>query len=96
MRKYKCPCCGYYTFEEPINNTFNICPVCFWEDDGVQLFKPDFNGGANSPSLNEAKKYFAKFGACEKRFVENVRKPKENELSGIDWIINGDEIEFYE
>lgn len=56
MNKYKCPCCGYYTLNEPPNGTYNICPVCFWEDDIVQLDNPDYANGANKVSLNEARK----------------------------------------
>lgn len=96
MKKYRCPCCGYYTFEEQIDNTFEICPVCFWEDDGVQLFRSDYSGGANTPSLCEARANFKEFGACERRLIKYVRDPKEDELSGIDWAINGDKIEFCE
>lgn len=46
-----CPVCGQYTFTEP----HDICPICGWEDDPVQLKDPDFTGGANKPSLNQAK-----------------------------------------
>src|SRR5579885_3179586 len=30
--KYSCPCCGYKTLDE--RGGYDICPVCFWEDDG--------------------------------------------------------------
>lgn len=29
--KYECLCCGYKTLET--RGKFDICPVCFWEDD---------------------------------------------------------------
>lgn len=29
--KYKCLCCGYVTLDSRAE--FDICPVCFWEDD---------------------------------------------------------------
>jgi hypothetical protein len=29
---YPCPCCGFVTLGE--RSAFEICPVCFWEDDG--------------------------------------------------------------
>ena len=35
--RYACPCCSYYTFEEKPSGTYYICPVCYWEDDIVQL-----------------------------------------------------------
>ena len=58
--KYACPCCLYYTFEEKPSGTYDICPVCYWEDDIVQLADPDFSGGANDVSLNLAKENFGK------------------------------------
>ncbi len=54
---------------------YDICPVCCWEKDRTQESDPGYKGGANSVSLNEARKNYAEFGACEKRFIENVRKP---------------------
>jgi hypothetical protein len=29
---YPCPCCGFVTLSE--RSVYEICPVCFWEDDG--------------------------------------------------------------
>jgi len=31
MGKYACPCCGCLTLDE--RGEYDICPVCFWEDD---------------------------------------------------------------
>ena len=53
----KCPVCGQYDFEE--DNDFDVCEVCGWENDGVQLDDPEYSGGANSMSLNEARAAFA-------------------------------------
>ena len=36
--KYKCLCCGYYTLE--VRAEFEICPVCFWEDDAYLILDP--------------------------------------------------------
>ena len=34
MKKYQCPCCGYFTYNVPANKDCGyICPVCFWEND---------------------------------------------------------------
>ena len=35
--------------------------------------------GANEPCLIQARKNFLEFGACEKRLIKYVRKPKEEE-----------------
>jgi hypothetical protein len=76
---YPCPCCGYEVFGES-PGSYDICPICFWEDDIVQLAFPDLAGGANHCSLIEGQRNFASFGACEMRIKEDVRGP--NELDG--------------
>lgn len=85
MKKYTCPCCGYKTLDEPPPGTYNICPICFWEDDGVQFDDPFYKGGANHVSLIEAQKNFVEFGACEKEMLKYVRKPSENDEKDKDW-----------
>lgn len=37
----KCLCCGYLTIENRAD--FDICPVCFWEDDQYIIFDEDSN-----------------------------------------------------
>ncbi|MBC6973621.1 hypothetical protein H9I32_14995 [Bacillus sp. Xin] len=56
--KYTCPCCGYKTLEEEPPGTFDICSICFWEDDNVQFDDPDYEGGANEESLRQYQKAF--------------------------------------
>lgn len=73
-------CCGYLTRSEPSNGDYDICPVCFWEDDPVQSEDHDWAGCANVPSLNQARENFKKYGAMEERFVDNVRKPRDEEI----------------
>ncbi len=82
--KYKCPCCGYYTFENRPDGSFEICEVCFWEDDPIQNKKPRYRGGANRVSLNRARKNFKKYGACHPSLIPFVRTPYREELSGLD------------
>jgi Cysteine-rich CPCC len=78
--QYPCPCCGYLTLDETPPGTFNICEVCFWEDDNVAFDDPDFAGGANVVSLNTARDNFKKFRASDERWVTVVRPPLGHEV----------------
>lgn len=80
MKLYPCPCCKYLTLKHEADGSYDICPVCFWEDDFVQLKDPDFSGGANKVSLIQARENFLKFGACEEEMVKHVRKPFNYEI----------------
>lgn len=82
--RFRCPCCGFYTLPEPAGGSYNICPVCWWEDDPVQMDDEDFEGGANKVSLRQAKKNYMDFGASDERFIDKVREATEDELEGID------------
>jgi len=44
MKKYICPVCGYRTLGDS-HGHFDICPVCFWEDDNLQCLDFDYAGG---------------------------------------------------
>ncbi len=83
--RYACPCCGHMTYlEEPIG-TYDICPVCYWEDDPVQSNNPDYAGGANIVSLREAQQNFITYGYCEERVKGHVRKPTSDEPKDPEW-----------
>ena len=51
MKREKCPICGYYTFKDGLGLTFDICHVCFWEDDVIDYDDPDADTGDNCVSL---------------------------------------------
>jgi len=72
---YACPCCGSLTLTE--RGGFEICDVCFWEDDGQDDADADtVRGGPNgSLSLTQARANFKKFGACKKQDRRFVRIP---------------------
>lgn len=78
-KKYACPCCSYNTLSEKAPGTFEICPVCYWEDDNVQYDDPDYEGGANNVSLNKARKNFVKISAISQEYVTQVRQPLKEE-----------------
>lgn len=35
--RHPCPCCDFLTLSEPPSGTFQLCPVCWWEDDNIQF-----------------------------------------------------------
>ena len=43
MKKVKCLCCGFRTLEE--RGYFDICPVCFWEDDCYIMYDQNDENG---------------------------------------------------
>ena len=43
--EYQCGCCDYFTVG--VRGEWEICPVCFWEDDGFELDDLDSWSGAN-------------------------------------------------
>lgn len=70
--------------EEP-PGTYNICQVCFWEDDPIQFENPDYEGGANQVSLRQGQKNFQEFGACDVDATKMVRKPNIDEAQDEHW-----------
>ena len=80
-----CPCCGFLTFAAGSTGSFEICEVCFWERDPLQDERPNYSGGANKVSLNEARENFLAFGATEERVIKYVRPPRPEELPGGRW-----------
>lgn len=86
MPRYPCPCCGYVEFGDP-SGGYEICPICFWENDPVQLADPWFAGGANVPNLVDAQQSFLRIGATEERFTGNVRGPTANDRKDPNWRI---------
>ncbi|BCL78597.1 hypothetical protein ccbrp13_10620 [Ktedonobacteria bacterium brp13] len=73
--KYQCPCCGYKTLEE--RGGFDICPVCFWEDDGQDDADAAVNRpfGPNHISLVQARDNYRRIGACDEHSLPHVRPP---------------------
>ncbi len=71
-------------YSEP-PGSYEICDVCFWEDDAVQLRWPDWAGGANRPSLIDAQTYYQRHQVSEGRLAAYVRPAKEDESLDEGW-----------
>ncbi|MFI2274906.1 CPCC family cysteine-rich protein [Catenuloplanes sp. NPDC020197] len=71
----RCACCGYRTGG-------GTCPVCFWTEDGSSDRDAKVaKGGPNGDlSLDEARLNFAIYGASHRRYLDVVRKPREDEM----------------
>ncbi|HEY7280281.1 MAG TPA: CPCC family cysteine-rich protein [Actinomycetota bacterium] len=67
MATFPCPCCGYLTSSSP--GSYDICPVCGWEDDLSQLRFANSPGGANRLSLRDAQRNFAEHGFSDPELV---------------------------
>lgn len=58
FEKEKCACCQQLTVDKDAK--FDICPNCGWEKDATQNENPNYKGGANKMSLNEAREAYKK------------------------------------
>lgn len=74
--RHPCPCCGCRTL--PARAAFDICPVCFWEDDGTTA--PEVPSPVNRMlCLMEAANHYAAWGAVDPEFVHHTRPPTAEE-----------------
>ena len=60
--RFSCPCCHYLTLNTQPPGSYQVCEICFWEDDIEQFNDPQFKGGVNRISLREAQRNFEAFG----------------------------------
>lgn len=76
--RYKCICCGNYTFIGGCRS-YDICPVCYWEIDDFDENESRMSD-LNRVTLGEGRANYKKFGACEEKMIPYVRKPTFYEL----------------
>ena len=98
--RYLCPCCFYPTLNE--RNSYHICGLCFWEDDGQDDIDADeVLGGPNTDySLTEARNNFIKYLTMYRPSDTIAFSRNETKISEIkeiyDNILKGHEILKYE
>ena len=73
--KFCCPCCQYFTLYEC--HMYEICPVCFWEDDGA--INPEDFGGPNHMTLGEGRETYKRVGSCNPERLIHCRPPRDDE-----------------
>ncbi|MEM8978214.1 MAG: CPCC family cysteine-rich protein [Pseudomonadota bacterium] len=93
-----CPCCGFPTLSE--RGGYEICAICWWEDDGQDDESADeVWGGPNGKySLSKARKNFEDHGHKYDigqgiEIVENVRPGRLNLLRYVFAVRNGVELD---
>ena len=76
----RCPCCGFKTLGE--RGGYEICAVCFWEDDGQDDEDADeVLGGPNGGvSLTVGRANYRAFGASRRQDLPHVRQPLPEEM----------------
>ncbi len=83
-RRFPCICCGYLQFDKPPGSD-EICKICFYQDDFVDIAFPTKPGGPNKVSLIEAQANFTAFGASEWRLKDHTRKPRPDDRRDDNW-----------
>jgi Cysteine-rich CPCC len=78
QKKVACLCCHNITL--PQDSRYEICPVCSWESDPIQNDGENYNGGANTITLKQARLNYQEFGAIESAMQKNVRPPLDSEI----------------
>ncbi|MGZ5842559.1 MAG: CPCC family cysteine-rich protein [Xanthobacteraceae bacterium] len=79
-KSFRCPCCKFKTLHGRGN--YEVCCVCYWEDDGQDEADAELVlGGPNGNlSLRQAQINFERLGAVEEQFKSSVRDPEPDEV----------------
>ena len=86
-----CPCCGYATLET--RGDYEICPICFWEDDGQDdMDAHDDRRGPNRCSLASARRSFLVAGASHVEDRASVRMPNSEDRRLRHFRLDGDTV----
>jgi hypothetical protein len=84
MPKFTCLACGYRTLTS--EHDWDICPICFWEDDVMLLEgETDTESSANALWLSQAQANFVLIGACEPPMQKHVRPPLPTDERDPEW-----------
>lgn len=75
-----CPCCNYQTLVQ--RGQYDICPVCFWEDDGNN--DPNRYSGPNHTTLLEGRSNYQEYGACSEEVVNSVASKRYEIYTKVD------------
>ncbi len=77
---HACPCCGYKTL--PDRAAYDLCPVCWWEDEGVEPWE---YSAPNGQTLVEAQQEYLAQRLPHRLRLGKVRAPRRGEERDPDW-----------
>lgn len=77
---HACPCCGHRTL--PSRGDYELCPVCWWEDDGGEPWE---YSGPNGRTLVEAQQEYLAQRRPYRLRPGKVRAPRPGEARDPDW-----------
>jgi len=80
--KFSCPCCGHLTISGPTPGSWEVCPVCFWED---SIGSEDSWGAGGEDDLMLAQRAYLKMGASHADWLGKVRAPLPEEMRSESW-----------
>jgi hypothetical protein len=69
---FACNCCHYKTLR--VKSEYFICPVCFWEDDGIN--QDDAYSVPNDMKLGEARKQFSLNKSCDVKYLQYLNEDR--------------------
>jgi hypothetical protein len=77
---HPCPCCGYKTLPERF--CYDLCPVCWWEDEGLEPWQ---YSDPNGQTLFEAQQEYLADRRPYRLRPGKVRAPKRSEARDPSW-----------
>jgi hypothetical protein len=77
---HPCPCCGHKTLPERFG--YDLCPVCWWEDEGLEPWE---YSGPNGRTLFEAQQQYLAERRPYRLRPGKVRAPRRTEARDPDW-----------
>jgi Cysteine-rich CPCC len=84
MTNVCCPICGYLTIENRCD--WDICPVCFWEDDVLVVGDKDASSSANGGMfISTAQANYMLYGYSDPKHQAHVRPPNSQEAKDPQW-----------
>ncbi|MBM0123639.1 CPCC family cysteine-rich protein [Pimelobacter simplex] len=78
-----CPCCGYQTL--PDRGAYDLCPVCWWEDDDAANDSASLDG-PNGKTLAEGQRLYQRYGSSDLNGLRQVRQHAPGEPRDPNWV----------